>query len=382
MNKLAIVGMKQKISQGDRPHIVLYGEVNSGKSSLFNLLLGQEASVVSDIAGTTTDAVSKAVELPGIGAVVLVDTPGVGDETLLGQRRMEATERALRHADVILCLVPHGSKVDTRLEQEYPRAKVISIQSSRDNEEYNAPQRRAKVISMLAEVLSESKAEEHTITGSLVKAGNLVLLVMPQDSAAPKGRLILPQVQTIRELLDKQCQVLCLQPSEFLPALNKLSVLPDLVIIDSQVFKQVEEMVPDGVPLTSFSVLMSAYKGSLPELLAGAKALNNLAPDARILIAEACSHAPTSEDIGRVKLPMMLRKKYGEGLVIDHVNGNDFPSDLTKYDLVIHCGACMFNRQHLLNRQDMAVAQSVPMTNYGIAIAAIQGILSRIALPQ
>lgn len=374
--------MNQTISQGDRPHIVLYGAVNSGKSTLFNLLLGQQASVVSDIAGTTTDAVSKAVELPGVGAVVLVDTPGVGDDTLLGQKRMEATERALRRADVILCLLPEGAQVEERLQKQYPRAKVIPLRFSKDRISPNSIERRDEVVSMIGEVLQAQKVEERTITGSLAKSGDLVLLVMPQDKAAPKGRLILPQVQTIRELLDKGCQVLCLQPSEFMTALSRLSVLPNLVITDSQVFKEVEQMIPEGVPLTSFSVLMSAYKGSLPELLVGAEVLNSLNPDAHVLIAEACSHAPTTEDIGRVKLPMMLRKKYGERLVIDHVNGNDFPSDLTHYDLVIHCGACMFNRQHVLNRQEIATAQGVPMTNYGIAIAAIQGILTKIALPQ
>ncbi len=373
--------MKQSISHGNRLHIVLYGAVNSGKSTLFNLLLGQEASIVSDIAGTTTDAVSKAVELPGVGAVVLVDTPGVGDDTQLGHKRMEVTERALRHADVILCLLSEGEKVEQRLEKQYPRAKVIPVYSGVDERHHSSTKRRDEIIKMIVEALSEHRVEERSITGSLAKRGDLVILVMPQDKAAPKGRLILPQVQTLRELLDKGCQVLCLQPSEFTATLAKLLGLPDLVITDSQVFNEVEQMMPDGVPLTSFSVLMSAYKGSLPELLAGAEVLNSLKPNARVLIAEACSHTPTTEDIGRVKLPLMLQKRYGAQLVIDHVNGNDFPTDLTKYDLIIHCGACMFNRQHLLNRQEMAGAQGVPMTNYGIAIAAIQGILGKIALP-
>lgn len=368
--------MLQNLSRGERPHIVLYGEVNSGKSTLFNLLIGQDVSVVSAIAGTTTDAVSKSIELPGVGPVVLIDTPGVCDDTPLGAQRMLATERALRQADIVLCTLPEGGEVDTKLKEKYASAVFIPLIASHDS-----PARlKEKVLSMIAQALAPH-THEQTITGALAKVGDLVLLVMPQDKSAPKGRLILPQVQTIRELLDKGCQVLCTQPSEYTTALSKLTTLPDLVITDSQVFVEVEALTPQGVPLTSFSVLMSAYKGSLPELLEGARALGSLSSNARILIAEACSHAPTTEDIGRVKLPNLLWKKLGDGLDIVNVNGNDFPENLSGYDLIIHCGACMFNRQHLVNRQALAKGQSIPMTNYGIAIAQLVGILDRIALP-
>lgn len=374
--------MEQTVLKSERPHIVLYGEVNIGKSSLFNLLLGQEASVVSDIPGTTTDVVTKSMELPGVGAVVLVDTPGMGDGTLLGLKRMEATKKALQRADAILYLCSQEKQIDEKLEKQYPGVKIIPVYPTKELYFLTPDERRQKVIALISEALVSNNEEERTITGSLAKRGDLVLLVIPQDKAAPKGRLILPQVQTIRELLDKSSQVLCLQPSELESGLEKLSGLPDLVITDSQVFREVEQVLPSGVPLTSFSILMSAHKGSFPQLLAGAEVLSRLSPDARVLIAEACSHAPTTEDIGRVKLPKMLRKKYGEQLLIDHINGNDFPADLSKYDLIIHCGACMFNRQHLLNRQRFASEQGVPMTNYGLAIAAIQGLLPRVALPE
>lgn len=375
--------MRANLHRGDRLHVVIYGSVNSGKSTLFNQLLGYHHTLTSDQEGTTTDVVSKAVELPGIGPIVLVDTPGMDDTSALGDQRMMATLRVMSKADIILYLLGEGELTDPTLAKRYPRASIIPIHSFRFNDTGGKTYicRVENVIEQLSTVVSKRANEERTLTGNLVNPGSLVVLVMPQDEAAPKGRLILPQVQTIRELLDKRCQVICVQPGELSIVLARLNVLPDLIITDSQMFLEVEQQTPDGVPLTSFSVLMSAYKGSLPEFVEGAKALQHLKHDARILIAEACSHIPTNEDIGRVKLPRLLRKKLGNGIEIINVNGDDFPSDLSNYDIVIHCGACMFNRQYVLNRQDNAAKEQVPMTNYGMAIAQLLGILDRIVLP-
>lgn len=357
--------------QNERLYIVLYGAVNSGKSTLFNQLIREERSVVSSLAGTTTDAVYKAIELPAIGPAVLVDTPGVGDDSVLGTKRMQATRNALKKADIVLCLLPKNQPVPKALTEEFPQAIFAPIYDPTPD----------MVLRTLQRTIADKPENERSITGNLVQNGDLVMLVMPQDKSAPKGRLILPQVQVIRELLDKQCEIVCVQPAQLKSAFSSLKKSPNLVITDSQVFLEVERICPSDVPLTSFSVLMSAYKGSLNELLEGARVIPRLKPDARILIAEACSHIPTNEDIGRVKLPSLLRRKLGNGLLIDHVNGQDFPDDLTPYDLIIHCGACMFNRTHLLNRQNQATQQAVPMTNYGIAIAQLLGILDRVALP-
>lgn len=362
---------------GQLPHILLYGRVNSGKSTLFNSLLGEEYAVVSPVAGTTTDVVYKRMELPQVGAVVLMDTPGVSDCSELGAQRMATTKVALRRADVVVALLDVGEELDEELVKAYGHASFVPVRRGGDR-----AQLRDEVIAKVTKALQErGHGEDRTITGSLVQEGDLVLLVMPQDSAAPKGRLIQPQVLTIRELLDKRCTVVATQPAELVVSLSRLSGLPDLVITDSQVFGEVAKQIPEGVSLTSFSVLMSAYKGSIGELVEGAKVLGRLGEDATILIAEACSHIPTTEDIGRVKLPRLLRKKLGEGIVIEHVNGNEFPSDLSRYDVVIHCGACMFGRPYLLSRQSIAHGEGVPMTNYGIAIAQLLGILDRVALP-
>lgn len=362
---------------GHLPHVLLYGAVNSGKSTLFNLLLHEEYSIVSPIAGTTTDVVYKRMELPQVGAVVLMDTPGVCDESELGAKRMAATQVALRRADVVVVLLEEGEELEAKLINEYPQAEFIPI--IRGGNKYAL---RDEVLSKVIKALqSKGVGVERSITGSLAGSGDLVLLVTPQDEAAPKGRLIQPQVLTIRELLDKHCIVMTTQLEELASTLNKLSEMPDLVITDSQVFGEVAMQLPIEIPLTSFSVLMSAYKGSIKELVEGARVLNTLSEDACVLIAEACSHIPTNEDIGRVKLPHLLRKRLGDNIKIEHVNGNEFPNDLSRYDLVIHCGACMFNRPYLLSRQSIAIKERVPMTNYGIAIAQLLGILDRVALP-
>ena len=385
----------------NRLHIALFGRRNSGKSSLINALTGQDTALVSDIPGTTTDPVSKAMELHGIGPCVLIDTPGFDDEGTLGEMRIERTLKAIERTDIALLLC---EEKDLQIEKEWMlqlRAKnipVILILNKADIRE-NISSFVAHIESELQQkplVVSAQKAkgledirlgileklpqdfEQPSITGDLVSENDLVLLVMPQDIQAPKGRLILPQVQTMRELLDKKCLIMSCTTDKLPQTLQALAHPPKLIITDSQVFKTVYEQKPAESLLTSFSVLMAGYKGDIRQFIEGASAIDSLTENSRVLIAEACAHAPMSEDIGRVKIPRLLRKKVGEGLHIDIVSGSDFPKDLSEYDLIIHCGACMFNRKHVMNRLESASTQQVPMTNYGITLAHLMGILDKI----
>lgn len=390
----------------ERKRLLLVGQVNSGKSTLFNCLLRQERSLVSDQAGTTTDSVEKLFELPSVGPVLLVDTPGLADDTALGAERQRVTQQALRSADLVLYLLSREKSLDTPIITALRKANVptLPIIARADLPEQSSWLERQEEITqcfdhapltlrqdneesldtLLEEIkrtLRDESEPEPSLLGNLCETGDLVLLVMPQDSAAPAGRLILPQVQTIRALLDRGCHALCVTPEQLPAALSQLAASPHLIITDSQVFASVEPLVPEGCRLTSFSILMSAQRGDLERLVAGASAIGRLTPSSRLLIAEACTHAPEGEDIGTVKLPRLLRKRIGETLTIEHVSGRDFPEDLTHYDLVIHCGACMFNRRMLVSRQDLAMAQQVPMTNYGLAIAYLTGILDKVTLP-
>ena len=385
----------------NRLHIALFGRRNSGKSSLINALTGQDIALVSNIPGTTTDPVSKAMELHGIGPCVLIDTPGFDDEGTLGEMRIERTLKAIERTDIALFLC---EEKDLQIEKEWMlqlRAKnipVILILNKADIRE-NISSVVAHIESELQQkplVVSAQKAkgledirlgileklpqdfEQPSITGDLVSENDLVLLVMPQDIQAPKGRLILPQVQTMRELLDKKCLIISCTTDKLAQTLQALAYPPKLIITDSQVFKTVYEQKPAESLLTSFSVLMAGYKGDIRQFIEGASAIDRLTENSRVLIAEACAHAPMSEDIGRVKIPRLLRQKIGEGLRIDMVSGSDFPKDLSKYDLIIHCGACMFNRKHVMNRLESASTQQVPMTNYGITLAHLMGILDKI----
>ncbi|MBR5703849.1 MAG: 50S ribosome-binding GTPase [Bacteroidales bacterium] len=345
----------------DRLHIAFFGPVNSGKSSLINALAGQEVSLVSPVPGTTTDPVRKAIELPGLGPCVLIDTAGLDDGSLLGSERERRTRAILDEADVAVLL----GKADLVEESGIPIVRYT----------------RGESIESLVRRISEAvpKEEERWLTGRLVKPGDCVLLVMPQDSEAPKGRLILPQVQVLRELLDRGCNALCCTPESLQAALAK--VTPDLVITDSQVFALVNAAIPAEIPLTSFSVLLAAAKGDIDTFVGGAAAIDRLTPDSRVLIAEACTHVPDSEDIGRVKIPALLRKRAGDGLQVEIAAGNDFPEDLTPYDLIIHCGACVATKTLVRSRTRKALLAGVPITNYGIALAKLQGILGRISLP-
>ena len=385
----------------NRLHIALFGRRNSGKSSLINALTGQDTALVSDIPGTTTDPVSKAMELHGIGPCVIIDTPGFDDEGVLGEMRIERTLKAIERTDIALLFCEENDLQDEKTWMEQLKAKnipVILLLNKVDIRKdiasttalieqtlhqkpliVSAKEKRGMEDIRLAilEKLPQD-FEQPSITGDLVNENDLVLLVMPQDIQAPKGRLILPQVQTMRELLDKKCLVMSCTTDKLSQTLQAMAYPPKLIITDSQVFKTVYEQKPKESLLTSFSVLMAGYKGDIRQFIEGASAIDRLTEQSHVLIAEACAHAPQTEDIGRVKIPRLLRKKVGEGLQIDMVSGSDFPKDLSKYDLIIHCGACMFNRKHVMSRLERASAQEIPMTNYGITLAHLMGILDKI----
>ncbi|MBO5030971.1 MAG: [FeFe] hydrogenase H-cluster maturation GTPase HydF [Lachnospiraceae bacterium] len=387
----------------NRLHIGVFGRTNSGKSSFINAFTGQQVSIVADVAGTTTDPVAKPMEIQPLGACVIIDTAGFDDSSALGKSRVEKTKQAAEKSDIGVILF---SDEDMTKELEWyqlfqekntPVLSVISKSDSRSKEDIQALsaaiQEKTGVLplvvssatgegmDMVREQLARRIPESfdaRTITGGLVGESDTVLLVMPQDIQAPKGRLILPQVQTIRELLDKKCLVMSVTTDKMTEGLAALAKPPKLIITDSQVFGYVYEQKPKESMLTSFSVLFAAYKGDLPYYIEGARAIDSLNENSRVLIAECCTHAPLAEDIGRVKLPRMLRKRFGEGLQVDMKSGTDFPQDLSGYDLIIQCGACMFNRKYVLSRIDRAKAQHIPMTNYGVTIAHLTGILDKI----
>lgn len=387
--------------RGTRLHIGLFGKRNSGKSSLINALTNQNISVVSDIAGTTTDPVYKSMEIHGIGPVVFIDTAGFDDEGELGIKRTQQTKNALEKTDVAVLVFSESPNNSDRqwirllVEQNTPIIPVINkidiIKDADDlQEEVKSVCKKEAVlvsaktgegIDKLRAALISSVPDdfgERTITGGLCGDGDLVLLVMPQDIQAPKGRLILPQVQTLRELLDKKCIVMSCTTDRLEQTLGALSAPPKLIITDSQIFKTVYEKKPSQSRLTSFSTLFAKYKGDIDYFIESTSVFESLNENSKILIAEACSHVPLKEDIGREKLPRMLRARYGNGLRIDNVNGQNFPDDLSGYDLVIQCGACMFNRKYVMSRVDSAKTQNIPMSNYGVVIAYLSGILDKI----
>jgi len=389
----------QSTPTSSRVHIGIFGKVNSGKSTLLNALTSQEVSLVSEQKGTTADPVYKAMEIYGIGPVVFIDTAGFEDDSSIGILRIEKSKEVIKKTNMAIVLfsdmdIEEGMQWVAALKKE--NAKVIIAVN--DMETNDAAEIAAKLkMELREEVIIVNALKKHNIeeikealirnapsdkeidiTGRLVKEGDTVMLVMPQDIQAPKGRLILPQVQTLRELLDKKCIVMSCVTGKIDETLAALSKVPDSIICDSQVFKTVYEKKPKESKLTSFSVLFAAYKGDIETFMSGAKAIDNLTENSHVLIAEACTHAPLSEDIGREKIPNLLRKKYGN-LSITVVSGTDFPKDLTKYNLIIHCGACMFNRKYVLSRIEEAKRQNVPITNYGITIAYLQGILDKVS---
>ena len=388
----------------ERIHIAIAGKRNSGKSSLLNMMTGQRLAIVSDVPGTTTDPVSKAIEINPLGPCVLIDTAGFDDDGTLGEDRVGQTRKIFGKADAVIMVC---SDTDIAQEMQWkkmaddkgiPTVWVLGKSDAYTADELEDMTRimtektgerpvpvsaltgkgQDKLMAALQEKLGSKMQAERTILGNMVKEGDAVLLVMPQDKQAPKGRLILPQAQTIRELLERKCIITCCVPESMSEAIGKLSAAPDLIITDSQVFDLVYGNKPAESRITSFSVLFARYKGDIDYFVKSAEKIKELKDGDRILIAEACTHAPLSEDIGREKIPMMLRKKSGCRLDIDIVSGSDFPDDLSGYALVIHCGGCMFNRQHIMNRVERARSQGVPMTNYGITIAFLRQILDKI----
>lgn len=401
----------QDTPSANRLHIGIFGKTNSGKSSFINAFTGQEVSIVADVAGTTTDPVYKAMELHPIGPVTIIDTAGFDDESELGSLRVEKTRLAAEKTELAVILMAadetgepgkiYAQELEWVTYFKKKKTPVLLILSKTDtvagyeekksvleklSEEtvYPVSLKEKESLHRVKEALIRKVPEDFgspCITGDLVENGDLIMLVMPQDIQAPKGRLILPQVQTLRELLDRKCMVMSVTTDKFVEGVSALARPPRLIITDSQVFGYVWEHKPAESLLTSFSVLFAAYKGDLSYYMEGAKAIDSLTGDSRVLIAECCTHAPLKEDIGREKIPRMLRKRFGQTMQIDHVSGTDYPQDLSGYDLIIQCGGCMFNRKYILSRIDRARAQKVPMTNYGVTIAHLTGILPQVALP-
>ncbi len=385
----------------NRLHIGIFGKTNSGKSSFINFITNQNIALVSDIKGTTTDPVYKAMEIQGIGPCVFIDTAGFDDLSELGERRIEKTNLVIEKTDFAIMLFSDENIESEKVwiknlkDKNIPilyvinKCDILKNIDSIKNIIYKEFNENAITISSLEKTGFEKLKDEiircipkdfgsESITGSLVKEDDVVLLVMPQDIQAPKGRLILPQVQTIRDLLDNKCIVISCTTDKINNALTSLKNPPKLIITDSQAFKEVYEIKPKESNITSFSVLLGAYKGDIKEFIKGAKAIDSLNNSSKVLILEACTHAPLEEDIGRVKIPKMLRKRYGEKIEVDIVSGADIPKDLSKYNIIIHCGACMFNRKHVISRIEKAKAQGVPITNYGVVLAKLCGILDKV----
>lgn len=385
--------------KANRLHIAIFGRRNVGKSSLINAITGQNIALVAKLAGTTTDPVYKAMELLPIGPVVIIDTAGLDDKGEIGELRIKKTKEVMDKTDLAL-LVFNPNISDIALEKEWytelknrniPIVGVINRIDEKDMDEellksefdlsFIKVSARDKInIGKLKEAIQTNAPidfERETIVGDILKPKAVVVLVAPQDLQAPKGRLILPQVQIIRDILDNDAMALTVKDSELEDILKTLKKNPDLVITDSQIFHKVNNIIPSEVPLTSFSILMARYKGELDVFVKGAKAIDTLKPGDKVLIAEACTHHALKGDIGRQKLPAWLENKVGGKLDVTVNAGIDYPEDLTPYKLILHCGSCMFNRKQLMTRIFRAVEQGVPITNYGIAIAHINGILER-----
>lgn len=384
-----------------RLHIGIFGKTNTGKSSLLNRITNQEVSIVSDIAGTTTDVVEKSMELLPVGPVNFLDTAGINDTTALSAERIEKTMKIINRTDigVIVCDYNGVDNYEKDLINKFNELNIpfIIIVNKSDIREID-PKKSEELKTLCANIITTSAVSDENlvfkfketlvkllpddfvnspkIVGDLVSPKSTVILVIPIDKEAPKGRIILPQVQALRDLLDSNCLSLVVKETELQDALDSLKTPPALVVTDSQAFKQVAEIVPENIPLTSFSILFARLKGDLEAFAKGAEAIENLQDNDRVLILESCTHHAIDDDIGRVKIPNLLRKKTGKNLIIDNISGHDFP-DISQYKLVIHCGACMTNRKEVLSRILIAGKQNVPITNYGICISYCLGILPR-----
>lgn len=387
-----------------RLHIGIFGRTNTGKSSLLNKITSQNISIVSEIAGTTTDVVEKSMELLPVGPVTFLDTAGIDDTTALGEKRLEKTMSVINRTDiaVVMCDFDGIGGFEKDLIKKFEELKIpylVVVNKIDENplsdekfeEILKLVQDGSRVLKTsvktdkdivfrfkdaLVKLLPEDFVNPPKIAGDLIPPKSTVILVIPVDKEAPKGRIILPQVQTLRDLLDSDCLIYVVKDSELKEALDNLKIPPALVITDSQAFKKVSEIVPENIPLTSFSILFARLKGDLGAFAEGAKAIENLKDNDRVLILESCTHHAIEDDIGRVKIPALLRQKTRKNLVIENFAGHDFP-DISNYALVIHCGACMTNRREVLSRILIAQEKHVPITNYGIAISYCLGILPR-----
>lgn len=384
-----------------RLHIGIFGKTNVGKSSLLNRITNQDVSIVSNIAGTTTDVVEKTMELLPIGPVNFLDTAGINDSTALSSERIEKTMKIINRTDVAIVVCDYNGIDDyernliekfnelkipfmifiNKTDEKYPSDSIIEdlknytkhiLLSSVKTDDLIV----FKIKELLVKLLPEDFVNSPKIVGDLIPQGSTVILVIPIDKEAPKGRIILPQVQTLRDLLDNNCVSVVVKESELKSAIDNLKFAPSLVVTDSQAFKNVSEIVPENIPLTSFSILFAHLKGDLNTFSQGAKAIEKFQDGDRVLILESCTHHAIEDDIGRVKIPNLLRKKTGKNLIIDNIAGHDFP-DISKYKLIIHCGACMTNRREVLSRILLASENNVPITNYGICISYCLGILPR-----
>lgn len=412
----------EQTPKANRVHIGFFGRCNAGKSTLINMLTDQPVSLVSEVAGTTTDPVSKSMEILPLGPVVITDTAGIDDTSELGALRIEKSEEIIKKINLAVYVLRNDEAPTTddmmwlnKLKQNnVPIALFINeinafdSESTHDNDsngndinpnyvdaypdlsaiatvvgstDFASNRDRLTLLDLLGGLTPLDVEGEQSLLQGLVDPGDTIILVCPIDSAAPKGRLILPQVQTIREILDHKGLALVCQTEELPTMLSKLLQKPKLVITDSQAFEAVNALTPADIPLTSFSILMARFKGKLQDLVTGVKALNNLKPGARVLISEGCTHRRQCDDIGTVKIPMWLKKKGYTDLQLEFTSGGAFPKDVSGYDLIIHCGACMLTRREVLRRIDCAVVQGTPIVNYGVLIASLHGILERAISP-
>lgn len=395
----------QKVPKGLRLHISVFGKRNVGKSSIINCLAGQQVSIVSEYAGTTTDPVEKPMEFFGIGPCVLIDTAGIDDIGALGAKRIEKSRKIIERTELALLAVEAGGpdELETKLLAEFAAAKIPTIvvcnksdlggdisAYERLSEENEVELCRVCALTdtgfddLRAAIIKSAPAEflqSDMIIRDLVPAGEAAVLVVPIDKEAPKGRLLLPQVQAIRDLLDGDSMAIVTQTERLKDTLSMLSKKPALVVTDSQAFEQVSRDTPEDVPLTSFSILFARFKGDLGELAKNTLAIENLKPGDKVMIAEACTHHPIEDDIGTVKIPRWLNKYAGGELVYDHWRSHDFPEDVSKYKLIVHCAACIWNKREVLCRLSKARATGVPMTNYGLTIAYCLGVFDRAIRP-
>ncbi len=415
----------EQTPKANRVHIGFFGRCNAGKSTLINMLTDQPVSLVSEVAGTTTDPVSKSMEILPLGPVVITDTAGIDDISELGALRIEKSEEIIKKINLAVYVLRNDEAptaddmmwLNKLKQNNVPIALFINeinafdSESAHDNDsnrnesndtnpnyvdaypdlsaiatvvgstDFTSNRDRLTLLDLLGGLTPLDVEGEQSLLQGLVEPGDTIILVCPIDSAAPKGRLILPQVQTIREILDHKGLALVCQTEELPTMLSKLSQKPKLVITDSQAFEAVNALTSADIPLTSFSILMARFKGKLQDLVTGVKALNNLKPGARVLISEGCTHRRQCDDIGTVKIPMWLKKKGHTDLQLEFTSGGAFPKDVSGYDLIIHCGACMLTRREVLRRIDCAVVQGTPIVNYGVLIASLHGILERAISP-